>query len=118
MKCEWIEHAPDVDGKRRLECRSCGRVTIPLKPGASVLAHCGTWKPPDPDAWASEVVALDRHTPLGLGDITAAAIAAVGITKERWNAWQGEVGPCPSCIQRQEWLNKMGRKALDFLRGR
>ncbi len=52
---------------------------------------------------------------LGLGDLTAAGLSALGITKERWNAWKGEVGPCQGCTGRQEWLNKMGRKVLAFL---
>ena len=45
----------------------------------------------------------------GLGDMTAAALAAVGITKERFEAVVG--GPC-GCPERQAWLNAAGEKWL------
>ncbi len=115
MNCEWTEHAPEANGLRRLQCSKCGRITIPLKPSARVIAQCGTWRPPNPDAWANEVAAIESQQSLGLGDMTASALESVGITKERWNAWKGEVGPCQGCVERQEWLNKMGRKVLGFL---
>jgi hypothetical protein len=44
---------------------------------------------------------------MGLGDMTAAALESIGITKERVTAWLGE--PC-ACPERQEWLNEVGRK--------
>lgn len=43
----------------------------------------------------------------GLGDIVAAGLSAVGITKERVSAIVG--GDC-GCHERQEALNKWGRK--------
>ena len=43
----------------------------------------------------------------GLGDMVAAGLAAIGITKERVSAALGR--PC-SCPQRQEALNDLGRR--------
>jgi hypothetical protein len=43
----------------------------------------------------------------GLGDIVAAALSAIGITKERVSAAVG--GDC-GCAKRQEALNELGRK--------
>lgn len=65
-----------------------------------------------PDAWISE---LRTASPLPLGDWTAAGLESVGLTKERWNAWKGEVGPCQTCVDRQKWWNELGRKAAEFL---
>jgi hypothetical protein len=42
----------------------------------------------------------------GLGDMTADALAAVGITKERVSRALGR--PC-KCPERQAWLNRVGR---------
>jgi hypothetical protein len=43
----------------------------------------------------------------GLGDIVAAWLSAIGITKERVSALAG--GDC-GCTKRQEALNELGRK--------
>jgi hypothetical protein len=43
----------------------------------------------------------------GLGDIVAAGLSAIGITKERVSAVVG--GPC-GCPERQEALNELGRR--------
>lgn len=43
----------------------------------------------------------------GLGDMVAAGLAAIGITKERVAAVTGK--PC-GCAKRQEKLNELGRK--------
>ena len=45
--------------------------------------------------------------PAGLGDMVAAGLSAIGITKERVEAVVG--GDC-GCRQRQEALNRLGRK--------
>ena len=75
----------DIDPET-LACRACGaRVS-----GPHVRRNCG---PPAP----------------GLGDMTAAALAAVGITKDRVEAVVG--GPC-GCPKRQESMNEFGRKWL------
>ena len=75
----------DIDAAS-LCCRVCGaRVS-----GPHVRRNCG---PPR----------------LGLGDLTASALAAVGITKERVEAVVG--GPC-GCPERQAWLNAAGEKWL------
>lgn len=43
----------------------------------------------------------------GLGDIVAAGLSSVGITKQRVSAIVG--GDC-GCEKRQEWLNHIGQK--------
>jgi hypothetical protein len=43
----------------------------------------------------------------GLGDMVAAGLSAIGITKERVSAVVG--GDC-GCAKRQEALNKLGRR--------
>jgi hypothetical protein len=42
----------------------------------------------------------------GLGDMTADALAAIGITKELFSRWLGR--PC-RCPERQAWLNEVGK---------
>lgn len=48
-----------------------------------------------------------RKTPLGLGDMVASGLSAVGITKERVGKLVG--GDC-GCPKRQEALNALGRR--------
>jgi len=61
------------------------------------------------DGW----VEIDTNHPAyprakpGLGDMVAAGLSAIGITKERVSAVVG--GDC-GCQQRQEALNELGRK--------
>lgn len=43
----------------------------------------------------------------GLGDMTADALAAIGITKERVSYWLGR--DC-GCKANQEWLNEAGKR--------
>jgi len=43
----------------------------------------------------------------GLGDMVAAGLSAIGVTKERVSALAG--GDC-GCAKRQEQLNELGRK--------
>jgi hypothetical protein len=75
----------DIDPES-LCCRVCGaRVSA-----AHVRRNCGT---PGP----------------GLGDLAAGALAAVGITKDRFEAIVG--GPC-GCDERAAWLNEAGAKWL------
>jgi hypothetical protein len=66
-----------------LRCRVCGAAVS----GPHVIRNCGT--------------------PPGLGDMVAAGLNAVGITKERVSAIVG--GPC-GCDKRQAALNDIGRK--------
>ena len=47
------------------------------------------------------------HGPPGLGDMVAAGLSAVGITKERVSKLAG--GDC-GCAKRQQALNELGRK--------
>lgn len=55
------------------------------------------------------------HARPGLGDRVAAGLAAVGITKERVSRWTGKKD-C-GCKKRQELLNKLGQKVVDYVRG-
>lgn len=48
-----------------------------------------------------------KRRSLGLGDMTADALAAIGITKERVSYWLGR--DC-GCKANQEWLNDAGRR--------
>jgi hypothetical protein len=76
----------DIDPES-LCCRVCGaRVSAP-----HVRRNCGTSPRP------------------GLGDLTAAGLSAVGITKDRVEAIVG--GPC-GCDERQAWMNAAGEKWL------
>jgi hypothetical protein len=47
-----------------------------------------------------------KPQPMGLGDMVAAGLSVIGITKERVSALVG--GDC-GCEQRQEWVNELGR---------
>jgi hypothetical protein len=50
--------------------------------------------------------------PPGLGDMVAAGLASVGITKERYQAARAAVGlkrPC-GCLKRQKKLNELGKR--------
>ena len=72
----------------RWHCDSCGRT-------ATVRSE----KPP---------VAECRAKPkTGIGDMVAAGLSAIGITKERVSKLAG--GDC-GCSKRQEQLNELGRK--------
>lgn len=55
------------------------------------------------------------HPRKGLGDHVADGLAAVGITKERVARWTGKKD-C-GCKKRQELLNKLGQKFVDYARG-
>lgn len=55
------------------------------------------------------------HPRKGLGDRVAVGLAAVGITKERVSRLTGK-RDC-GCKKRQEMLNKIGQKVVDFVRG-
>lgn len=75
----------DIDPET-LRCRVCGgRVTRP-----HVVRNCGPSRP-------------------GLGDMVAAGLSAIGITKERVSAVVG--GDC-GCQQRQDAMNEWGKKNL------
>ena len=52
-------------------------------------------------------VAVEATHVAGLGDMVAAGLSAIGITKERVSAAVG--GDC-GCHKRQEALNELGRK--------
>ncbi len=56
----------------------------------------------------------DGAASLGLGDIVAAGLDSVGITKDRVAKWWG--APC-NCKDRQERLNKLGQAIVAFARG-
>jgi hypothetical protein len=74
------------DGRWR--CAACGR-TATIRGEVPPVAQCRKDSKP------------------GLGDMVAAGLSAIGITKERVSAVVG--GDC-GCGQRQEKLNELGRK--------
>jgi hypothetical protein len=68
-------------------------------------------KPLTPDEVADRVRTLKERLRPGLGDMVAAGLSAVGITKERVQAVANAVGikDC-GCAKRQAALTKLGRK--------
>ena len=64
----------------------------------------------DGDHWTVDVdhPAYPRPRPAGLGDLVAAGLEAVGVTKERVSAALG-VKDC-GCSKRQAALNEMGKR--------
>lgn len=101
-----------------MQCVVCGFVA----PMADMRRNCpGQRSAPTQSDWRglSEIPAAlasigEPAETLGLGDLTAKALEAVGITKERWASWWGE--PC-GCDKRQEKLNQVGRKIVDWIKG-
>ena len=71
------------------QCQDCGFSICNVKMPVHRICHAAP--PPKP----------------GLGDMVAAGLSAIGITKERVSAVVG--GDC-GCGQRQEKLNELGRK--------
>jgi hypothetical protein len=71
--------------------------------GISTCTHCGFSMPQG----GKIVRRCDVQSRPGLGDIVAAGLSAIGITKERVSALAG--GDC-GCSKRQEQLNELGRR--------
>lgn len=114
MSCELYE-AETVDGVREWRCRNCPRVLRSAR--LDLSRHSAQCPMGVQQGYEQEVArAIERagidHESLGLGDLTAAALSAVGITKDRWSEWWGE--PC-DCTERQEKLNKLGHKIVGWL---
>ena len=72
------------------------------------VAGCVVWRDGDEIVVDETHPAYPRPRP-GLGDLAAVALAAVGITKDRFEAIVG--GPC-GCDERQAWMNAAGEKWL------
>jgi len=79
-----------------LTCPTCGHVALRLP----TYRTCRPVPVPPPPAGP---MGLLRG--MGLGDITAASLAAIGVTKELVERLLGRPCYCPA---RQEWLNKIG----------
>ena len=75
---------------------------VPLTP-AELAAHPGRDSPRP----VYSPVAVSRKPKPGLGDMVAAGLAAIGVTKERVSTLVG--GDC-GCAKRQETLNNIGRR--------
>lgn len=86
MFCTFIQH----DGF--IECTNCGRTL--RRTGTHYMRTCRM------DSEAAEQP--------GLGDRVESALAFIGITKDRVEAWIGE--PC-NCDERREKLNALGEWA-------
>ena len=80
----------DID-EHRLVCRKCGR-----------------------DASHNALLRKCPKKPLGLGDMVAAGLSAVGVTKQLVSAVIGR--PC-ACPERQAALNQIGHKYLGLPTG-
>lgn len=76
--------------------------------------NCRPLNPPTSDQLVRLREAVDT-TAHGLGDMTAAGLAAIGVTKERVSAWLGR--SC-KCADRQEWLNELGRTIVSWISSR
>lgn len=92
MKCSF--ERVQSGNKSAMRCVVCGR-TVSRTSGI-VVANCR----------ASNKTPAVNSSP-GLGDMVAAGLSAVGITKERVSALVG--GDC-GCQARQEALNRLGHK--------
>jgi hypothetical protein len=96
--------------RRSLDRLISTRGRAPSSAAACITADYG-------DGWVevdTQSPAYPRASP-GLGDMVAAALDAVGITKARVEAVVG--GPC-GCPKRQAWLNDAGEKWLGMPPGR
>lgn len=76
-------------------CVKCGEAKL------NERQVCGGWRPGNPSTER-----FPQEPAPGLGDMVAAGLSAVGITKDRVSAIAG--GDC-GCVERQEWLNRLGR---------
>lgn len=91
MNCDFVFKVKD--GSRVAVCVKCGRAVAVAS--GNVVALC------------KKGAAHSQNKIPGLGDIVAAGLSAVGITKERVSRLVG--GDC-GCAKRQEALNKLGHK--------
>lgn len=85
MRCQFAIKQQE-DGRYWATCVACGRSVVTRT--RNVVAQC-------------------REVQPGLGDMVAAGLAGVGITKARVEAVIG--WPC-GCEERQEWLNRIGHE--------
>ena len=97
MKCDY--------DPKNLTCTVCGHVALRLPtfrecrpPQNPREARPERPREPQPEDFMAKA--------RGLGDMTADALAAIGITKERVSQWLGR--PC-RCPERQAWLNEIGK---------
>lgn len=90
------------------QCHQQGRTATESMP-------CITERFDDGDVTVQTSHPLAPPLPAGLGDRVADGLAAVGITKQRVSRWTGKKD-C-GCKKRQELLNKLGQKVVDFVRG-
>lgn len=91
MNCDFVFKVKD--GSRVAVCNKCGRAVAVAS--GNVVALC------------KKDAAESRNKIAGLGDMLAAGLSAVGITKDRVSRLVG--GDC-GCAKRQEALNKLGHK--------
>jgi len=89
MLCEF-KTEQTANGFRQY-CPKCGHAATTST--ERYLRNCEIEGPPKP----------------GLGDLSAYALAHLGITKEKFAEWMGKDGDCSSCAKRQEKLNRFGR---------
>jgi hypothetical protein len=105
----------------QLVCKNCGlKVKASLFPKGKPFVLCPTpYRESPVPAQPTPEGAEEQGGAAGLGDMAAAALGAVGITKERAQAVAEKLGvkDC-GCNRRQKWMNEMGNKYLGLGAGR
>lgn len=114
--CEFTVEAI-ADGIYRHRCTVCARpVELPVD---LFIREC---KVHDPEQEGRKLVAIVSESleaagidgdSLGLGDIVAASLERIGITKERVSKWLGS--PC-HCSERQKRLNQLGKQIAAYIK--
>ena len=85
-----------------LTCTTCGHVARRLPTFRKCKPPPKPYQPKPREPQPEDFMAKAK----GLGDMTADALTAIGITKERVSAWLGHACKCP---ERQAWLNEVGK---------
>lgn len=88
----------DMHDQLRFRCQACGLKAWVPSNSARIVCVCGH-------------VQLEGVQP-GLGDWIAACLRRCGITRYRYQRIKKSLGLNPSCKceQRQEWLNRFGKR--------
>ena len=92
--------------RQAFEARCLARGYSVAEASACIVSEDGDTLTVDRDHPAFPSRVREGFTPLGLGDVVAAGLAALGITKERVSA---VLGDC-ACSKRQAWMNEQGKK--------
>jgi hypothetical protein len=97
---------PNCDFSESGVCRRCG-FTVAILPNLRNCVPLDVIEQQNAAYNLVEISALHAQARPGLGDMVAAGLSAIGITKDRVSALAG--GDC-GCSKRQEQLNELGRR--------